>query len=128
MYLLKHMHEMVSVPDQFSDPLFRRLFMLAEIANFTPEDKKHYENSLKDMSDYYNIIHTAEENAEKRGLERGLQQGLVQGLEQGLTEGREEARKEIARRMLAAGLSPEQVSEFTGLSSEILSAEILSAM
>lgn len=132
MYLLKHMHEMVSVPDQFSDPLFRRLFMLAEIANFTPEDKKHYENSLKDMSDYYNIIHTAEENAEKRGLERGLQQGLeqglVQGLEQGLTEGREEARKEIARRMLAAGLSPEQVSEFTGLSAETLSAAIPKAL
>lgn len=30
MYLLRHMHEMDEIPEKFSDPLFRRLFMLSK--------------------------------------------------------------------------------------------------
>ena len=62
------MHEMVEIPEQFSDPLFQRLFILSKIGNFTAEELKQYEDSMKDMSDYYNIIDTAAEEAEKRGL------------------------------------------------------------
>ena len=35
------------------------------------------------MGDYYNILHTAKEEAERIGLEKGLAQGLAQGHEQG---------------------------------------------
>ena len=45
MYLLKHIHEMVEIPD----PFFMRLFKLAEIDNFTAEEKKQYYKSLKDI-------------------------------------------------------------------------------
>ena len=91
MYLLKHMHEMVEVPEKFSDPLFRRLFILSEIGNFTPDELKQYEESMKDMSDYYNIIETAAEEAEKRGHARG--------------------RAEMISRMYAKGMSTLQISE-----------------
>ena len=88
------------------------------------------------MGDYYNILHTAKEEAERIGLEKGLveglEKGLAEGLEKGLAEGREkglaegraegraEAQLEMARKMLAAGMSVEQIAEFTGLSVEEL--------
>ena len=52
------------------------------------------------MSDYYNII----ESAEKRAREEGRE------------EGREEARAEVARKMLQAGMNEKVVAELTGLS------------
>ena len=106
MYLLKHMHEMVEVPEKFSDPLFRRLFILSEIGNFTPDELKQYEESMKDMSDYYNIIDTAAEEAEKRGHARGRE------------EGREEARLETARKLKEHGFDSETIVAVTGLDAE----------
>ena len=79
MYLLKHMHEMVTIPDIFSEPKFKRLFILAEIGNFTAEEYRQYEQSIRNMSDYYNIIDTAAEEAEKRGLAKGREEGIEIG-------------------------------------------------
>ena len=96
------------------------------------------------MGDYYNILHTAKEEAERIGLEKGLveglEKGLAEGLEKGLAEGREkglaegrekglaegraegrvEAQLEVARKMLAAGMPVEQIAELTGLAVETL--------
>ena len=44
--------------------------------------------------------------------EEGLEQGLIQGLEQGLAEGR----KQLIREMVSRGMTPELISEMTGLS------------
>ena len=96
MYLLKHMHEMVDIPQIFQTPDFKRLFILSEIDNFTAEEYSEYQTSLTRMSDYYNII----DSAEKRARE----------------EGREEARAEVARKMLQAGMNEKVVAELTGLS------------
>ena len=135
-YLLKHMHNMKEIPSEFDEPLFKRLFLLAEIGNFTPGELEQYYKSLNNMGDYYNILHTAKEEAERIGLEKGLveglEKGLAEGLEKGLAEGREkglaegraegrvEAQLEVARKMLAAGMPVEQIAEFTGLSVEEL--------
>ena len=105
-YLLKNMHRMTEIPPEFSEPLFERLFLLAEIGNFTPDEMKQYYNSLENMGDYDNIIHTAQEEAEKRGLEKGLARGHA------------EAQVEIARKMLAAGMTVEQTAQFTGLAAD----------
>ena len=96
MYLLKHMHEMVDIPQIFQTADFKRLFILSEIDNFTAEEYSEYQTSLTRMSDYYNII----DSAEKRARE----------------EGREEARAEVARKMLQAGMDEKDVADLTGLS------------
>ena len=65
------------------------------------------------MSDYYNII----DSAEKRAREEGLLQGRLQGREEGLAEGREEGleagiakgRDETIAKLVAAGFSREQI-------------------
>ena len=70
MYLLKHMHELVSIPKEFNDPFFTRLFMLAEIHKFTTEEYKLYQKSLENMSELDNIItSTAERAREEAKLE-----------------------------------------------------------
>ena len=76
------------------------------------------------MSDYYNIIDSAEKIALKKGLEIGHEQGLAEGLEQGREEGREEGRAEglllVARNMLAQGLPVDVVVNVTGLSEDVV--------
>ena len=134
MYLLKHMHEMVEIPKEFSDTLFTRLFLLAEIDNFTAEEKEQYYKSLENMGDYYNIIDTAVEEATKRAIEEGLAKGLAEGLEKGMAEGRaegraeglvegiekgrEEERRETVAKLKALGITPAIISQATGLSEE----------
>ena len=68
-----------------------RLFILAEIGNFTASELKEHENSLTSMSDYYNII----DSAEKRARE----------------EGREEGRMEVVQKLIASGMPVESVAE-----------------
>ena len=75
MYLLRNMHKLKKIPKEFDTPEFRRLFILAEIGKFTAEEMKQYLNSLKQMSDYYNIIESTAELAEKRGREEGRKGG-----------------------------------------------------
>ena len=102
MYLLRHMHEMTSIPAVFKTPEFERLFILAEIGKFSPEEYEQYQKSLKIMSDYYNIIDNAVEEAEKRGeLSRALR---------------------MARAMLANGESIDTISKYTELSVEEIEA------
>jgi predicted transposase/invertase (TIGR01784 family) len=119
MYLLKHMHEMVEIPQEFSDPLFTRLFLLAKIGNFTPEELKQYKNSLENMGDFNNIIHTAVEEAEMRGhatgLAEGLEQGRAEGMEEGLQVGERNKAIAIARNLISSGMSLEDVARMTGL-------------
>ena len=84
------------------------------------------------MSDYYNIIDSAEKIALKKGLEIGHEQGLAEGLEQGRAEGREEGREEgleqgreeekltTAAKLKALGVDPALISEATGLSEDMV--------
>ena len=106
LYLLRHMHELEVVPEKFTDPLFRRLFLLAEIGKFTPSEYEQYAKSLENMGDYLNIINTAAEDAEKRGLEKG----------------RAEAQHEIVRKLKSLGVAIETIVEATGLDRETVEA------
>ena len=94
----KHMHEMVDIPQIFQSPPFNRLFILSEINTFTAEEYNEYQKSLTRMSDYYNII----DSAEKRARE----------------EGREEGKLSTARNLLGLGVDVEIIAKATGLSVE----------
>ena len=112
--MLKHMHEMVEIPDKFSDPLFKRLFLLAKIGKFTAEEYEQYQKSLTNMGDYDNIINTAVEEAEKRGREVGRAEGEAKG--------RAEGREMTARNLLSLGIDVETISKATGLKLEDIEA------
>ncbi|MBQ8811633.1 MAG: PD-(D/E)XK nuclease family transposase [Bacteroidales bacterium] len=108
MFALKHIHELAEKPAAFHEAEFERLFLLAKIGNFTPDEYKQYITSLQRMSDYYNIIDTAVEAAEKRGREEGR------------AEGREKGKREIASRLISMGMSDDDIIIATGLSTDEL--------
>ena len=56
----------------------------------------------------------------KEGMEKGLAEGMEKGMEKGRAEGKHEANTETAQRLLAMGLSAEQVAKATQLSLEII--------
>ena len=87
-----------------TDKVFDRLFEEAEIAKFTPQEMREYETSKMAYRDIKNSIDTA-----KR-----------EGIEIGKAEGKHEANTEIAQRLLAMGISAEQVAKATQLPLEII--------
>ena len=56
----------------------------------------------------------------KEGMEKGLAEGMEKGMEKGRAEGKHEANTETAQRLLAMGLSAEQVAKATQLPLEII--------
>ena len=83
-----------------------------EIAKFTPLEVREYEASKKAYRDIKNSIDTAKN--------QGKEEGLAEGIEIGKKEGRIEANTETAQRLLAMGLSAEQVAEATQLPLNII--------
>ena len=74
----------------------------AEIATFTPEELREYEDSLKTYRDLKNSLDTAEEK----------------GREEGRVEGRVEEKMAIARNLKSMGMSISDISKATGLQEE----------
>ena len=110
MYLFKNMSHFRERPKVFDEKEFDRLFEIAELCNFTSDEYYNYQNSQKMIYDYENTIDFAKKQGEAKGREEGLAEGLEKGLERG--------RIEIARNMLKAAMSVEQISSLTGLSEE----------
>ena len=65
---------------------------------------------IRIQENYDMTLETAIDEAREEGLEQGLAQGLVQGVAQG--------RKQLICEMVSRGMSPELISEMTGLSLE----------
>ena len=119
MFVLRNLSRLLDRPKALQDRVFDKLFRQAEIAKYTPEERRQYEASVKEYWDYTSTMDTAYMKGEKKGLEKGLEQGRAEGLEQGRTEGLEQGRTEekltMAHRMKADGLPCEVIAKYTGL-------------
>ena len=73
---------------------------------------------IRIQENYDMTLETAIDEAREEGLVQGLEQGLEKGLEQGLEQGRNEERLQLIRKMVSRGMSPDLISEMTGLSIE----------
>ena len=65
---------------------------------------------IRIQENYDMTLETAIDEAREEGLEKGLEQGLEQG--------RNEERLQLIRKMVSRGMTPELISEMTGLSLE----------
>lgn len=122
LYVLKYLPTLEDRPAALRERIFEKLFKQAEIAQFSPEERDAYEDSLKYYRDLKNVIDTAWEEGKEEGFEEGLERGREEGLEKGREEGEQMGIKmgkiEIARKLLSQGMSREQVQEMTGLDEE----------
>lgn len=94
LYVIRNLNRLDKVPDKLRERVFEKLFETAEIARFTPDQIRSYEDSLKYYRDMKNSLDTARE------------------------EGREEEKIQIARDMLSANEPIEKIMRFTGLTRE----------
>lgn len=98
MFVIRNLNKLDRVPDELREGIFERLFEVAEIAQFSPEEVQAYENSLKSYRDLKNSLDTA--------FEEGVEQGI------------ERRNAEIVKKSLQQGLSIDVVSAISGLSHE----------
>ena len=91
-------------------------YIKAEIAKFTPQEMREYETSKMAYRDIKNSVDTAK----REGIAEGMEKGMELGMAKGRAEGKHEANTETAQRLLAMGLSAEQVAKATQLPLEII--------
>lgn len=94
LYAIKHLGDLEERPAELKEAIFNRLFELAEIAKYSPQERQDYEESLKTFRDWYSVIKTAE------------------------NKGRDERSVEIAKNMKEMGYSFEEIKNLTGLNAE----------
>ena len=100
LFVIKNLYRLENQPSSLTEGIFRKLFSVAEIANFSSEERYDYEESLKNFRDMQNTLDTAEQK----------------GREKGLKEGKAEEKRAIARSMKADGLPVETIAKYSGLS------------
>lgn len=94
LYVLKNLHKLDRLPEKLKERVFEKVFEVAEIAKFTKEEYKDYNDSLKAYRDLQNSIETAR------------------------IEGKIEGKIETALNSMKIGLESEVISRITGLSLE----------
>jgi len=90
LYVIKNLNKLDRVPDKLREQIFDKLFETAEIARFTPDQIRSYEDSLKYYRDLKNSLDTA----------------------------KEEGKIEVAANLLKNNVSIEIIIKSTGLSRE----------
>ena len=98
MFALRNLYRLMERPAALQDRIFTRLFEQAEIARFDEQERREYQESIKDYWDYYSTMKTAHNK--------------------GKAEGRGETNAENARKMKSLGVDVEVIAQVTGLSIE----------
>ena len=104
LYVIRNLNRLDKVPDKLREQIFEKLFETAEIAKFTPEQVRSYEDSLKYYRDMKNSLDTAREEGILEGIERGIERGIEKVAENML-------KKEIPFKVIAetTGLTEQQI-------------------
>ena len=95
-----------------------------EISGFTDAELRAYDKFWDSVSVERTLLDDSyqkgKEKGKEEGIAEGMEMGIKQGMEKGKAEGKHEANTETAQRLLAMGLSAEQVAKATQLSLEII--------
>ena len=98
LYVLKNLPKLDKRPKALKERIFTKLFEEAEIAKFSQQELREYEDSLKAYRDIKNSIDTAKEEGREEGIAK--------------------EKLATAKRLLGMGLTQEQVAQGAGLSIE----------
>jgi predicted transposase/invertase (TIGR01784 family) len=94
LFVIKNLNKLDRVPDKMKEQIFEKVFETTEIARFTPDQVRSYEDSLKYYRDLKNSLDTAKD------------EGIIEGIEK------------VAKKMLKAKETIEKIIQFTGLTKE----------
>lgn len=100
------------VPSELSEnPEINKALKEVEISAFTEEELRAYDKFWDSVRTEKSMIY----DSVQKGFEKGKAEGKAEGRAEGKAEGRTEEKLDVAKRLLAMGLSEEQVSTGTGL-------------
>ena len=102
-YIIKNMNMFEQMPFREKYPVFRKLAEIGDLRKLSREELELYDEDIKNMRDIY----ATRKFDEKKGFEKGMKEGMREGMSK--------ANIATARRMLAMGLSDQQVAEATQL-------------
>jgi predicted transposase/invertase (TIGR01784 family) len=102
LYVLKNLHRLDRIPDKLRETIFTRLFEKAEIAKFSQDQYRNYEDSLKYYRDLKNSLDTSREEGKIEGEKIGIEKGI----------------SIVAKNMLDKGMDVSLIIETTGLTEE----------
>lgn len=94
LYVIRNLNKLDRIPGKLRERIFTKLFEAAEIAKFTPEQARSYEDSLK----YYRDL--------KASFDTKFEEGMIKGIEK------------VAEEMLKQNEPIEKIVKFTGLTRE----------
>ena len=97
---------MERLPDELNNQLFQKLKSIVEIERMSANERLEYELSLAVERDLLSAIDASFEDGEEKGIKKGRE------------EEREEKSREIAQNLKSLGLSLEDISKATGLTTE----------
>jgi predicted transposase/invertase (TIGR01784 family) len=80
LFIFKNAHNLGKVPKSFNKMVFKRLFEVARISNFSDEELMDYESDMKRFSDHANALAWADEKGEIRGVIKTAKSMLKDGL------------------------------------------------
>ena len=114
--------------DLLNDPEIGKAVEELEISGFSDAELRAYDKFWDSVSVERTLIDDSYQKGKVDGMEKGMKQGIAEGMEMGMkqgmekgkAEGKHEANTETAQRLLAMGLSAEQVAKATQLSLEII--------
>jgi len=107
LYVLRNLAEIQAIPPSLQEQVFEQLFATAEIAKFSREQMRSYEDSLKYYRDLKNSMDTARDEGKVEGIEIGREEGIEMGREAGI--------KSVALALLQEGMSEAMILKTTGL-------------
>ena len=110
MFALRNLSRLMDRPQALQERVFKRLFDQAEIASFTPQERREYQESVKDYWDYYSTMTTAH------------QKGRAEGLSEGEAKGRAEERLSNACSLLSNGVPKDVIVKSLGLAPDEIAA------
>ncbi|MFY7789032.1 MAG: Rpn family recombination-promoting nuclease/putative transposase [Thermoflexibacteraceae bacterium] len=91
LFLLKNLHLLDKIPNELREKAFQKVFNVAEIAKYKPQDRQKYEDSLKHYRDMEN------------------------SLEVQYKAGAKDTKKEVALKAIAKGFDNDTITDLTGL-------------
>jgi predicted transposase/invertase (TIGR01784 family) len=119
LYVLNNLANLQDIPEEFrDDDCIHKAFDVAEFLRLDKDRQFAYQQDLKTRLDYKNTLDYATEVAKEDGFLDGLEQGIEQGIEKGIEQGKYQEKLDIAKNLLGAGVSVEQIAIATGLSEE----------
>jgi len=73
LYVLRNLNRLDRIPEKLKEQIFEKVFETAEIAKFTPDQVRSYEDSLK----YYRDLNNSLDTAKAEGVDLGVEKKTV---------------------------------------------------